>query len=205
MAPAIPLNAITGLVLAGGQGRRMGGQDKGLMTYRGQPLARHALERLRPQVGPLMVSANRHLADYAAFGCAVCPDEIDSFAGPLAGWHAALQRCTTPYLVSVPCDAPHFPTDLVARLAQALAAAQADVAMAVVIDPATAATRAQPVFSLLSRALAPRLHEALQAGERRVSAWIAQQRHTEVRFDDPAAFANLNTVDELTAAQASRT
>jgi molybdenum cofactor guanylyltransferase len=203
MAAPIPRDAITGLVLAGGQGRRMGGLDKGLLPYRGQTLAAHALQRLQPQVGASAVSANRHLADYAALGCAVWPDEIDGFAGPLAGWHAALQHCATPYLASVPCDVPGFPADLVARLAAALAAEQAEVACAVVIDAATGARRAQPVFSLLARSVAPSLGQALRAGERRVRGWIAQQRHVEVLFVDPAAFVNLNTPDELAAASAA--
>lgn len=199
----IPRDAITGLVLAGGQGRRMGGLDKGLLPYHGQALAWHALDRLRPQVGPLALSANRHVADYAAFGCPVWPDEITGFAGPLAGWHAALRHCTTPYLASVPCDVPDFPPDLVVRLADALVAHEAEIATATVVDPATGVRREQPVFSLMARHLAPRLARALLAGEHRVRGWVAQQRHVEVLFDDPAAFANLNTPDDLAGRRSS--
>jgi molybdenum cofactor guanylyltransferase len=202
MPAAIPHDAITGLVLAGGQGRRMGGRDKGLLPYRGRPLAWHALQRLQPQVGPLGISANRHLDDYTAFGCPVWPDLLEGHAGPLAGWHAALAHCATPYLASVPCDAPRFPTDLVSRLAHALVAHGAQVATAAILDPATGERRPQPVFSLLACALAPRLDEALRAGERRVGAWIAQQQHVDVLFGDAADFANLNTPDDLASASA---
>ena len=197
MGDFIAREAITGLVLAGGQGRRMGGRDKGLLLYRGESLAGRALRRLRPQVGPLALSANRHLADYAALGCPVWPDELSGFAGPLAGWQTALSRCNTPYLASVPCDVPGFPPDLVVRLAQALVAQGAEIATVVVIDPCTGLRRAQPVFSLLACSLAPRLARALREGERRAWGWIAQQSHVEVLFHDASAFVNLNTPDEL--------
>ena len=111
---------ITGLVLAGGRGSRMGGVDKGLQSYHGVPLALHALLRLAPQVGSAMINANRNLAAYESFGVPVWPDALPDFAGPLAGFLAGLEHCETPYLVTLPCDSPLFPEDLVARLAQAL-------------------------------------------------------------------------------------
>jgi molybdopterin-guanine dinucleotide biosynthesis protein A len=195
-AAHIPAEAITGLVLAGGAGRRMGGRDKGLLPYHGRPLVQHAIERLAPQVGTLALSANRHLREYACFGHPVWPDACEGFAGPLAGWAAALAHCATPYLASVPCDAPHFPLDLVERLAAALAEADAEIATAAITD-VDGSTRMQPVFSLLARELAQPLRDALAAGEHRVGAWAARQRQVIVIFDDPGAFANLNTPADL--------
>ena len=104
---------ITGLVLAGGRGSRMGGADKGLQSYRGMPLAMHAMLRLAPQVGRVMINANRNLAAYESFGAPVFTDASGDFAGPLAGFVAGLEQCDTPYLVTVPCDSPLFPDDLV--------------------------------------------------------------------------------------------
>ena len=127
---SIPADQITGLVVCGGRGTRMGGVDKGLQNYNGMPLALHALMRLSPQVGHLMINANRNLAAYESLGAPVWPDPVGDFAGPLAGWQAGLERCETPFLVVVPCDSPHFPTDLVPRLAAALVREDADIAMA---------------------------------------------------------------------------
>lgn len=182
---------ITGLVLAGGQGSRMGGRDKGLQLWRGEPLVQHALRRLRPQVGRLAVSANRHLDDYRALGVPVWADTLPGFAGPLAGWLSALQQCETPWLVSVPCDTPGFPADLVARLSVALESEGATIAVA------ASATGLHPVFCLLSRDLADDLRRYLQAGQRKVQGWTLQQRCAVVAFDDEAAFRNFNTPADL--------
>ena len=108
---------ITGLILAGGRGSRMGGVDKGLQNHLGMPLAMHALLRLGPQVGEIMINANRNLGAYEAMGVPVWPDTLPDYAGPLAGFLAGLEHCETPYLVTVPCDSPLFPDDLVQRLA----------------------------------------------------------------------------------------
>ena len=110
---------ITGLILAGGRGSRMGGVDKGLQTHLGMPLAMHALLRLAPQVGEMMINANRNLGAYESMGVPVWPDALPDYPGPLAGFLAGLEHCETPYLASVPCDSPLFPEDLVARLAAA--------------------------------------------------------------------------------------
>ncbi|HRH86491.1 MAG TPA: molybdenum cofactor guanylyltransferase MobA [Rubrivivax sp.] len=186
---------ITGLVLAGGRGSRMGGVDKGLQPYRGQPLVQHALQRLRPQVGALMVNANRHLDRYAALGVPVWPDTLGDFPGPLAGLAAGLAQCATPYLVSVPCDSPQFPLDLVARLAAALAAHDAEIAIAAAVEDGT--LRTQPVFCLLHAGLLPSLLGFLHSGQRKVDRWTAMHRCAVERFDDAAAFFNANTMADL--------
>jgi len=192
---------ITGVVLAGGRGARMGGVDKGLQLYDGLPLARHALQRLQAQVGPTMVNANRHLDDYQAFGVPVHPDTLPDYAGPLAGFATALTHCATPYLVTVPCDSPLFPTDLVARLADAMVGQQADIAMASAQERDNRSGewrwRTQPVFCLLSARLLPSLHAFIAGGGRKIDAWTAQHTTAIVQFDDPQAFSNANTLDQL--------
>ncbi|MBR4736336.1 MAG: molybdenum cofactor guanylyltransferase [Rhodocyclaceae bacterium] len=191
-----PRAQITGLVLAGGQGRRVGGQDKGRMTWGGSPLAEHALARLRPQVGALLVSANRNLAQYAQGGVPVLPDVYAGFQGPLAGLHAGLSDCATPWLVTVACDVPNFPPDLVARLWQGKGDAPA--AYAVCGD------RAQPTFALYARTLLPTLETFLASGERRLRAWLTTLGAAAVRFDDEAAFVNLNREGDFVAGDAAR-
>ncbi len=173
---------ITGLVLAGGRGSRMGGVDKGLQLHRGVPLAMHALLRLGPQVGELMINANRNLSAYESMGVPVWPDASADFAGPLAGLLAGLERCETAYLVSVPCDTPNFPQDLVQRLGAALLEQQADIAMAASVEDGQ--LRTQPVFCLLKAQLMESLVAFLHAGERKIDRWTAQHTCAVVRFDD---------------------
>ena len=186
---------ITGMVLAGGRGTRMGGVDKGLQTYRGMPLALHAMLRLAPQVGEVMINANRNLAAYESMGVPVWPDVVPDYPGPLAGWLTGLERCTTPYLVTVPCDTPGFPVDLVERLASELAKADAEIAM--VATRQDGETHLQPIFSLIQSSLLEHLTQSVQAGERKVARWAKQRRFIEVVFEDSAAFFNANTLDEL--------
>lgn len=200
-AMAIKPEAITGLVLAGGQGQRMGGVDKGLQPCAGEPLVAHALRRLRPQVGSLAVNANRNLVDYARFGLPVWPDaqadtQVD-FRGPLAGLLAGLNACTTPWLVAVPCDSPRLPLDLVGRLAQAAVAAGSAAAVACTAD--AGAWHRQPVFCLLHRRLRGPLADFLARGEQKVGFWLREQGAAEARFDDADAFRNVNTLADLAA------
>ena len=208
--PAQPIAPadITGLLLAGGQGSRMGGVDKGLQPFNGEPLALHAILRLKPQVGALMVNANRNLAAYEAFGAPVWPDSLAGYPGPLAGVLTGLEHCTTPYLLTVPCDTPLFPLDLAARLAQALAADGADIAMASAPEATTGSDaapvlRPQPVFCLLRAELRESLRRFMDADGRKVHAWTAQHRTVQVPFDRPGdapdAFFNTNTLAELHA------
>lgn len=186
---------ITGVVLAGGLGRRMGGADKGLLPYRGQPLARHMADRLAPQVDEVLINANRNAEAYAAFGYPVIGDSFPDFAGPLAGLQAALAAAQYPLVATVPCDSPAFPTDLVARLRAALD--DADVQLAVVV----AAGRLHPVFCLCRRDVLADLSAYLTDGGRKMMEWQGRLRRIEVAFADPAPFANLNTPDDLGAAQ----
>ena len=197
---APPRHHITGLVLAGGRGSRMGGVDKGLQQHRGQPLVQHALQRLAPQVGPLLVNANRHAEHYAAFSHPVIADAQSDFAGPLAGMLAGLRACHTPWLVSVPCDSPQFPADLVARLAQAAADAHADIAMAATLE-ADGSLQPQPVFCLLRATLRDALQAFLDQGQRKIDRFTGQQRQVQVPFPEVDAFVNANTTDELARLQ----
>lgn len=199
------LNApgITGLILAGGRGSRMGGIDKGLQNFRGLPLALQTLMRLQLQSLPLqevLINANRNLSAYESLGVPVWPDSIDGFAGPLAGFLTGLERCETPLLLTVPCDTPMFPLDLVERLYTAMAEQNADIAMAAAPE-ADGTVRPQPVFCLLKIDLLESLVKFTQSGGRKIDAWTGQHRCAIVPFDQPGdsaqAFANANTLAEL--------
>ena len=192
---AIATEDITGVVLAGGRGSRMGGVDKGLQNHLGMPLALHAVMRLQLQVGHTMINANCNLSAYESMGVPVWPDPIAEFPGPLAGLLAGLEHCETPYLVTVPCDTPNFPADLVARLAQALAESDAEIAMAATREGDV--VQVQPVFCLLQASLIESLVAFLHSGQRKIDKWTAQHRCVEVLFDDTAAFFNANTPDDL--------
>lgn len=190
--------SITGIVLAGGMGRRMGGVDKGLVPFQGKPLVEHVLERLRPQVSEVLINANRETDTYAGFGHQVIPDAIGGFAGPLAGLHCGMTAATQPLVVTVPCDSPFLPGDLVKRLLQAMQAADADLAVA------KTGNQPHPVFCLCKTALLPDLTDFLQHGGRKIDAWYARLHTIEVPFDDEAgAFANINTPEELACLQTS--
>ncbi|NML45517.1 molybdenum cofactor guanylyltransferase MobA [Ramlibacter sp. G-1-2-2] len=192
---------ITGVILAGGRGSRMGGVDKGLQAFHGMPLALQTLLRLQPQVAEVMVNANRNLSAYESFGVPVWPDGLADYAGPLAGFLVGLERCETEYLVTVPCDTPLFPADLVVRLAEAMEREGAEIAMAAAREQEGSEPRAQPVFSLMRHALMESLVRFTHAGGRKIDAWTGQHRTVLVPFDrpgdDPAAFFNANTLAEL--------
>ncbi len=191
---------VTGLILAGGRGSRMGGVDKGLQNFNGMPLALHALLRLQPQVGAVMINANRNLSAYEAFGVPVWPDVLADYAGPLAGFLTGLERCETRWLVTVPCDTPLFPGNLVERLLRAAQAQHADMAMACGREQ-DGQMHTQPVFTLLRVELLESLVRFTQAGGRKVDAWTALHQTAIVPFDepgdDPRAFFNVNTLAQL--------
>jgi molybdenum cofactor guanylyltransferase len=194
--------AITGVILAGGRGSRMGGADKGLQNFNGVPLALHTLLRLGLQVGGIMINANRNLSAYESFGVPVWPDAtaMGDYAGPLAGFMTALERCETPYLLTVPCDTPLFPQDLVARLAAAFVREGADFAVAAAAEE-DGQLRPQPVFCLMHTGMLESLVQFTRSGGRKIDAWTAQHRVVTVPFDEPGddrqAFFNANTLAEL--------
>lgn len=183
---------VTGLVLAGGQGSRMGGVDKGLAPFRGRPMVAHAIERLAPQVDEILVNANRNPEAYARFGHRVIADEIPGFAGPLAGFERGLAHARGQLVATVPCDSPFLPADLVSRLRAALEGAGAQLAVARTGD------QPHPVFCLMRREVHASLAAFLASGQRKIDKWYASLSVVEVAFDDEAdAFANINTRDEL--------
>ena len=185
-------DSITGLILAGGQGRRMGGVDKGLQLFRGKRLVDHVYARLAPQVGGIIINANQNYDAYKSFGVRVVSDAIGGFAGPLAGLHAGLSVSRRPYLASVPCDSPFLPEDLVARLLAALNASGAELAVA------RTGAQPHPVFCLARRSVLEHLSNFLKGGGRKIDAWYASLKVAEVAFDDEAdAFSNINTLAEL--------
>lgn len=201
------------VILAGGRGARMGGVDKGLQMFRGQPLIAHALARLRGQTwgapGVIGINANRNIALYAEHGLPVWPDALQDFAGPLAGFLTALEHCAQTqdkpdYLLIVPCDSPLFPLDLLERLAVALEDGHADISMASapeVQDDRSLRVRSQPVFCLLRTNLHSSLRDFIATGGRKIDTWTGQHRQVTVAFDrpqdDPKAFHNTNTLTEL--------
>ncbi len=194
---------ITALILAGGRGSRMGGIDKGLQNFRGLPMALQTLMRLQLQSLPpqdILINANRNLAAYESLGAAVWPDTLDGFAGPLAGFLTGLERCETPLLLTVPCDTPLFPLDLIERLHAALVEEEADLAMAAAREE-DGQVRPQPVFCLLKVELLDSLVAFTHQGGRKIDAWTGQHRCAIVPFDRPQdapeAFYNANTHEEL--------
>jgi molybdopterin-guanine dinucleotide biosynthesis protein A len=213
MRTTIEPKTVCAVVLAGGRATRMGGVDKGLQQLNGQPLARHAVQRLQHQTvgapGLIAINANRNLADYAAWGQPVWPDTLSDFAGPLAGFQTALQHCseqTTPfeYLLTVPCDSPLFPLDLLERLALGLERPHATIALAAAPEAdrhGVVHLRAQPVFCLMRTTLLADLRAYMGAGGRKIHAWTDLHLAVEVPFDtpadDPLAFFNTNTPEQL--------
>jgi molybdenum cofactor guanylyltransferase len=191
---------ITGLLLAGGRGMRMGGVDKGLQVLRGDALALHVLRRLAPQTGALLISANRNAPRYAELGApfhaTVIADTLPDFPGPLAGLLAGLRAARPGFMLSAPCDTPALPVDLAARLAGALDAEHADIAT-VTTSNAQHETSIHPVFALMRTTLADDLAAFLDAGERKVRAWYARHKTVEVAFADERAFYNVNSLQEL--------
>jgi molybdenum cofactor guanylyltransferase len=187
-----PTIEVTGIILAGGQGSRMGGVDKGLQPFRGRPMVAHVVERLAPQVSEILINANRNPEAYAGFGYRVIADEIEGFAGPLAGFERGLAHAACELVMTVPCDSPFLPQDLVARLHAAMLRDDAELAAAKTGD------QAHPVFSLMRREVHGSLRDFLASGQRKIDKWYSQLRAIEVPFDDEAdAFLNINTREEL--------
>jgi molybdopterin-guanine dinucleotide biosynthesis protein A len=187
------MNGVTGIVLAGGQGRRMGGVDKGLQLLHGEPMVARVLARLAPQVSEIIINANQNPDAYAKFGHRLVPDAIGGFAGPLAGLHAGLCAASQSLVLTVPCDSPFLPADLCSRLKSELG--DYDLAVAKTGD------QPHPVFALVRTAVRGNLEEFLSTGGRKIDAWYASLKVIEVPFDDEAdAFRNINTREELNSA-----
>jgi molybdopterin-guanine dinucleotide biosynthesis protein A len=189
---------ITGLILAGGRAQRMGGIDKGLVSFMGKPLIEHAIARLSPQVTTILINANRNHDHYAQYGHTVIADHHPDFAGPLAGFAAGLEHCSTEYLLSVPCDSPVFPLNLSEQLLEEMISTQSDLVYASSVD-ASGASWTQPVFCLMRRSVQPSLQEFLDQGGRKIDRWFGALPSSTVIFTDDAAFANTNTPEELQA------
>lgn len=189
----IQRDQITALILAGGRGSRMGGVDKGLQTLDGEPLVQHALRRIAPQVGSVMISANRHPEVYRGYGVPVLADADTDYPGPLAGFLAGLTHCRTDWMATVPCDTPRFPEDLVATLAAAAGDARAVVA----VTEEAGERQRQSVFCLLRADLRVDLAAYLAEGGRKIERWLERQGCVDVLFADADAFFNANTLDEL--------
>lgn len=191
-APSVQPPPLTGMILAGGKARRMGGQDKGLIPYQGRPLIAHVLERLEPQVQAILINANRSHDQYAQFGHPVIADAEDGFLGPLAGILAGLRAAQTELLLCVPCDSPEIGPDLAAKLASPFVQAETRIAVA------SCAGRLQPVFAVLHTNLSEALDDFLRHGGRKIDEFYGAQGFEEVPFENPNEFRNINTHEELT-------
>lgn len=184
--------AITALILAGGRATRMGGIDKGLAQLAGKSMVEHVLERLAPQVDHVLLNANRNLEQYGSLGPVVVEDSLEDFQGPLAGMLSGLHHCSTPLMITAPCDSPLPPLDYVSRMLAALENDNAELAVA------TDGKRLQPVFCLMRAELAPSMQAFLEAGDRKIDLWFSQHQMVSVSFEDqPQAFANINSPEEL--------
>lgn len=183
---------ISGIILAGGQATRMGGADKGLISLQKKPLIAHVISRLQPQVDEIIINANREIVAYETFGLLVLKDENQEFIGPLAGFALGLKHAKHDYVLTVPCDSPLLPLDLVERVYKGMAEAHADIAFA------RSDGDTHPVFCLMKKSVLPSLTDYLASGERKVSAWQKSQQYVEVDFSDCGdAFVNLNTMEQL--------
>ncbi len=185
--------SVNGVILAGGQGRRMGGQDKGLISYRQQPLIRHVIDRLKDQVDSLTINANRHIDQYQAFGYPIATDLLEGYQGPLSGMLSAMKQSKADYILTVPCDCPQISSLLRRRLMESLLMHQADIAVA------HDGQRIQPVFALISRKLQPDLEHWLASGERKIDLWMQRHHLIEVDFSDQQdCFINFNHPEDIT-------
>ena len=191
-APSVQSPPLTGMILAGGMARRMGGQDKGLIPYQGRPLIAHVLERLEPQVQDILINANRSHDQYAQFGHPVIADAEDGFLGPLAGILAGLRAARTELLLCVPCDSPEIGPNLATKLASPFAQAGTRITVA------SCAGRLQPVFAVLHTALSGALDDFLRHGGRKIDEFYGAQGFEEISFENPDEFRNINTHEELT-------
>ena len=185
---------ISAIILSGGRATRMNGVDKGLVTLLNKPLITHVIERLKPQVDEIFINANREIVQYEAFGLPILQDENEEFIGPLAGFSLGLRHAKHDYVLTVPCDSPLLPLDLLERLYSSMAASRMDIACA------SSDGNTHPVFCLMKKNVLPSLQAYIESGQRKVSAWQKSQKYIEVDFSDCSeAFTNLNTFEDLVA------
>ena len=192
----ISADQITGLILAGGRAQRMGGIDKGLIPFHDKPLIECAITRLKSQVSSILINANRNITKYASYDYPVIVDETPDFSGPLAGFSAGLKVCNTPYLLTTPCDSPLLPINLGSRLATEMERGDFQLVYASSKE-ADGKIWAQPVFCLMHVNLQKSLNAFLQKGDLKIDRWFKEVHSSTVVFDDPQAFANVNTPEEL--------
>jgi molybdopterin-guanine dinucleotide biosynthesis protein A len=189
---------ITGLILAGGRAQRMGGIDKGLIPFHGKALIESAISRLKPQVSTILINANRSITKYSHYGYPVLMDETPDFSGPLAGFSVGLKHCKTPYLLTSPCDSPLLPTDLAIRMAAQLEDNDLELVFASSKED-DGKIWSQPVFCLMKSGLKNSLDAFLSKGDLKIDRWFKELRSGAVVFENPQAFANVNTPEELAA------
>lgn len=190
--PVLVKNNITAVILAGGKATRMGGDDKGLINLNDKAMVEYVIDVLSPQVGSLLINANRNPEKYAQYGYPVITDQLEGFHGPLAGIASAMQVAETDYLLITPCDSPFLPGDLAQRLFHVLLSTKADISVA--YDGA----RLQPVFALLKTMLLDSLSKYLQSGERKIDQWYKQHEMIAVDFSDkPDTFLNINSPEDI--------
>ncbi len=189
---------ITGLILAGGRAQRMGGIDKGLIPFHGKALIEFAINRLKPQVSTILINANRSITKYSHYGYPVLMDETPDFSGPLAGFSVGLKHCKTPYLLTSPCDSPLLPFDLAQKMAAELEGNNLELVFASSKEE-DGKIRSQPVFCLMKSSLQDSLDAFLSKGDLKIDRWFKELRSGTVVFENPQAFANVNTPEELAA------
>jgi len=185
--------SITGIILAGGLARRMGGADKGLIPFLDKPMIAHVIDQLKPQVKHILINANREIETYESLGLLVIQDQIAGFAGPLAGLHIGMKHAKTDFVLSVPCDSPLLPNNLAIQLMNALQENNSDIVIA------KTGQQTHPVFCLCRTDLVLDLEKFLNNGGRKVEEWQKKHDITTVDFENQSiAFSNINTIDELT-------
>ncbi|MGV0980885.1 MAG: molybdenum cofactor guanylyltransferase MobA [Polynucleobacter sp.] len=189
---------ITGLILAGGRAQRMGGIDKGLISFHGKPLIESAIDRLQPQVGTILINANRSITKYSHYGYPVLMDETPDFSGPLAGFSVGLKHCKTPYLLTSPCDSPLLPNDLAEKMGTELEKNNLELVFASSKEN-DGKIWSQPVFCLMKSSLKDSLDVFLCKGDLKIDRWFKELRSGTVVFENPQVFANVNTPEELAA------
>jgi molybdopterin-guanine dinucleotide biosynthesis protein A len=186
---------ITGCILAGGQGVRVGRKDKGLITLNGRYLSQHCIERLSPQVGSIIISANRNIPVYESLGSIVIKDKTNRSSGPLSGFHSALEAATTTFVAFTPCDAPFFPQNLVEKLTEPFSDKKTEITMAIV------GTKHQPVFAMVKSSLENSLALFLENGGRKIRSWFDSRTCVTVEFDNERQFMNINSLSDLEEAE----